>query len=209
MYIALLEHPRIDEYDLSSLRVGISGGAAIPAEVIDAVEQKFGIVILEGYGMTETASTATFNISAEGAQDLQRRQAHLGRRAGDLERAQARRCPPVRSTSASWSYEGSTRRSATYKNPEATAEAFAGGWFHTGDLGYLDEEGFVFIVDRKKDLIIRGGYNVYPREVEEVLYTHPSVAEAAVVGVPHDRLGEDIKAYVELKAGQRAPPRTR
>jgi len=88
-----------------------------------------------------------------------------------------------------------------YKNPEATAEAFAGGWFHTGDLGYRDEDGFVFIVDRKKDLIIRGGYNVYPREVEEVLYTHPSVAEAAVVGVPHDRLGEDIKAFVELKAG--------
>ena len=91
-----------------------------------------------------------------------------------------------------------------HKNPEATAEAFAGGWFHTGDLGYVDEDGFFFIVDRKKDLIIRGGYNVYPREVEEVLYTHPSVAEAAVVGVPHDLLGEDVKAFVELKPGASA-----
>jgi len=91
-----------------------------------------------------------------------------------------------------------------FKNPEASAEAFAGGWFHTGDLGWLDEDGFFFIVDRKKDLIIRGGYNVYPREVEEVLYSHPSVAEAAVVGVPHQLLGEDIKAFVELKRGTEA-----
>jgi long-chain acyl-CoA synthetase len=91
-----------------------------------------------------------------------------------------------------------------HHNPEGTAEAFAGGWFHTGDLGYVDEEGYFFIVDRKKDLIIRGGYNVYPREVEEVLYTHPSVAEVAVVGVPHHTLGEDVKAYVELKPGMTA-----
>ena len=84
-------------------------------------------------------------------------------------------------------------------NPEATAEAFAGGWFHTGDLGYVDEDGFFFIVDRKKDLIIRGGYNVYPREVEDVLYAHPAVAEAAVIGVPDDRLGEEVKAFVALR----------
>src|SRR5690242_20789618 len=91
-----------------------------------------------------------------------------------------------------------------FEQPEATAKALTGGWLHTGDLGYVDEEGFFFIVDRKKDLIIRGGYNVYPREVEEVLYTHPSVAEAAVVGIPHDRLGEDVQAYVELKPGMSA-----
>ena len=89
-------------------------------------------------------------------------------------------------------------------HPEATAEAFAGGWFHTGDLGYVDEDGFFFIVDRKKDLIIRGGYNVYPREVEDVLYTHPAVAEAAVVGVPDDRLGQEVKAVVALRPGQQA-----
>ena len=91
-----------------------------------------------------------------------------------------------------------------YDNPEATAEAFAGGWFHTGDLGYVDEDGFVFIVDRKKDLIIRGGYNVYPREIEEVLYTHPAVAEAAVIGVPDARLGEEVKAFVAPMPGRPA-----
>ena len=85
-------------------------------------------------------------------------------------------------------------------DPAATAEAFTGGWFHTGDLGYVDEDGFFFIVDRKKDLIIRGGYNVYPREVEDVLYAHPAVAEAAVVGVPDDRLGQEVKAFVVLRA---------
>ena len=91
-----------------------------------------------------------------------------------------------------------------HRNPEATAEAFAGGWFHSGDLGYCDEDGFYFIVDRKKELIIRGGYNVYPREIEEVLYEHPAVAEAAVVGIPDERLGEEVKAYVATKEGASA-----
>ena len=89
-----------------------------------------------------------------------------------------------------------------HDNPEATAKAFAGGWFHTGDLGYLDEDGFLFIVDRIKDLIIRGGYNVYPREVEEVLYAHPAVAEAAVIGVPDPKMGEEVRAIVAVKPGQ-------
>ena len=89
-----------------------------------------------------------------------------------------------------------------HNNPEATAKAFAGGWFHTGDLGYVDEDGFLFIVDRIKDLIIRGGYNVYPREVEEVLYAHPAVAEAAVIGVPDPKWGEEVRAIVAVKPGQ-------
>jgi long-chain acyl-CoA synthetase len=87
-------------------------------------------------------------------------------------------------------------------NPQATAEAFAGGWLHTGDLGHVDDDGFVFIVDRKKELIIRGGYNVYPREVEEVLYPHPAIAEAAVVGIPDQQLGAKIKAFVALNPGE-------
>ena len=86
--------------------------------------------------------------------------------------------------------------------PEATAEAMRGGWFHTGDLGYRDEDGFFYIVDRKKDLVIRGGFNVYPREVEEVLYGHPAVAEVAVIGIPDDRLGEEVRAVIALKPGQ-------
>ena len=89
-----------------------------------------------------------------------------------------------------------------YDDPEGTAATFTRGWFRTGDLGYVDDDGFVFIVDRKKDLIIRGGYNVYPREIEEVLYTHPAVAEAAVIGVPDPRLGEEVKAFVVLRPGQ-------
>ena len=91
-----------------------------------------------------------------------------------------------------------------YNKPEATAEAFKNGWFHTGDLGYADEDGFFFIVDRKKDLVIRGGYNVYPREVEEVLYEHPAVAEAAVIGRPDPKLGEEVLAFVALKPGASA-----
>jgi long-chain acyl-CoA synthetase len=93
-----------------------------------------------------------------------------------------------------------------YKNPEATAETMRGGWFHSGDLGYADDDGFLFIVDRKKDLVIRGGYNVYPREIEEVLYAHPSIAEAAVIGKPDDKLGEEVVAVVTLKAGASVTP---
>jgi len=89
-----------------------------------------------------------------------------------------------------------------YGNPQATAAAFAGGWFHTGDLGYFDDDGFLFIVDRIKDLIIRGGYNVYPREVEEVIYAHPKVAEAAVIGIPDPVLGEEVHAIVAVKPGR-------
>jgi len=93
-----------------------------------------------------------------------------------------------------------------YQKPAETEEAFRGGWFHTGDLGYQDDEDFLFIVDRKKDLIIRGGYNVYPREVEEVLYAHPAVAEAAVIGRPDERLGEEVMAFVSLQPGASTTP---
>jgi long-chain acyl-CoA synthetase len=200
MYIALLNHPQLDDYDLSSLRVGVSGGAAIPAEVIDEFEAKFGFVILEGYGMSETASTTTFNVSAE-----ERKIYSVGKPIWGVEveiwSEQGEPLPRGPEHVGELVVRGVNTPNGYYKNPEATAEAFAGGWFHTGDLGWRDDDGFLFIVDRKKDLIIRGGYNVYPREVEEVLYSHPSVAEAAVVGVPHQLLGEEIKAYVELKAG--------
>jgi long-chain acyl-CoA synthetase len=200
MYIALLNHPAIDQYDLSSLRIGISGGAAIAAEVLDDFERKFGIVILEGYGLSETASTTTFNFSAE-----DRRIYSVGKPIWGVEvevwDEKHRRLPAGSEHVGELVLRGVNTMRGYYNNPTGTAEAFDGGWFHTGDLGYVDKDGYFFIVDRKKDLIIRGGYNVYPREVEEVLYTHPSVAEAAVVGIPHDRLGEEVQAYVELKPG--------
>jgi long-chain acyl-CoA synthetase len=203
MYIALLSEPTIDDYDLSSLRVGVSGGAAIPAEVLDAVERKLGIVILEGYGMTETAATATFNVSAEDrkiysvGKPIWGVEVQIWNEAGD-------RLPVGESNVGELVIRGVNTPRGYHNRPDATAEAFAGGWFHTGDLGYQDDDGFIFIVDRIKDLIIRGGYNVYPREVEEVLYAHPAVAAAAVVGVPHELLGEDVKAFVELKPGASA-----
>lgn len=200
MYIALLNHPAVGRYDVSSLRVGISGGAPMAAEVLDEFERRFGIVILEGYGLSETASTTTFNVSAK-----DRKIYSVGKPIWGVEVEvwddDGRPLGPGRDHPGEIVVRGVNTMRGYHQQAAATQEAFAGGWFHTGDIGYLDEEGFLFIIDRKKDLIIRGGYNVYPREVEEVLYTHPAVAEAAVVGVPHELLGEEVKAFVELKAG--------
>ena len=200
MFVALLHHPGLADYDMSKLRIGVSGGAPIPAEVIDAFEQKFGIVILEGYGLTETASTTTFNVSA-----AERKVYSVGKPIWGVEVQiwddDNRPLPAGADHIGEIVIRGVNTMRGYFGNPEATAEAFVGGWFHSGDLGYRDEEGFYFIVDRKKELIIRGGYNVYPREVEEVLYTHPAVAAAAVVGVPDARLGEEVKAFVETAPG--------
>ncbi|MEV4471860.1 long-chain fatty acid--CoA ligase [Nonomuraea sp. NPDC049504] len=203
MFVAVLEHPELDRYDTSSLRVAISGGAAIPAHVLDAFEQRFGIIVLEGYGLTETASTTTFNISAG-----ERRAYSVGKPIWGTETQiwdeQGNRLPPGRDNVGELVTRGFHVMKGYHGQPQATAEAMAGGWLHTGDLGYVDEDGFFFIIDRKKELIIRGGYNVYPREVEEILYHHPAVAEAAVVGVPDTRLGEEVAAYVSLKPGEPA-----
>ena len=183
MYIALLQAIDAGDYDLASLRVAVSGGAPIPAEVIDAFESRFGVPILEGYGLSESSSTATFNISV-----TERKVYSVGKpiwgTSLQIWDDEYRPLPPGADHVGEVVLRGMNIMTGYYDNPEATAKAFAGGWFHTGDLGYLDEDGFLFIVDRIKDLIIRGGYNVYPREVEEVLYAHPAVAEAAVIGVP-------------------------
>jgi long-chain acyl-CoA synthetase len=203
MYIALLNHPGLAERDLSSLRVGISGGAPIPAEVIDEAERTFGFVILEGYGLSETASTTTFNASAE-----QRRIYSVGKPIWGVELevrdALDRPLPPGREHVGEIVVRGVNVMRGYHDDPDATAEAIVDGWLRTGDLGYVDEDGYVFVVDRKKELIIRGGYNVYPREVEDAVYTHPAVAEAAVVGVPDPHFGQEVKAYVALRPGHHA-----
>jgi long-chain acyl-CoA synthetase len=200
MYVAVLGHPELDRYDVSSLRIGVSGGAALPEEVLDAFEQRFGVVILEGYGLTETASTTTFNRSA-----TERRAYSVGKPIWGTETQvwdeRGRRLPPGRDHIGELVTRGFHVMKGYLNKPEATAEVLADGWLHTGDLGYVDDDGFLYIVDRKKELIIRGGYNVYPREVEEVLYAHPAVAEAAVIGVPDERLGEEVAAFVAVKAG--------
>lgn len=198
MYVDLL-HANVAQRDLSSLRVGVSGGAPLPGEVIKAFEEKFpGVVILEGYGLSETASTTTFNVSAE-----ERKVLSIGRPIWGVEvrvvGEDDHALPPGKDSVGEIIVRGHNVMKGYYKKPEATAEAFRNGWFHTGDLAYQDEDGYLFIVDRKKDLVIRGGYNVYPREVEEVLYGHPAVAAAAVIGRRDEKLGEEVVAYVSLK----------
>ena len=200
MYIALLHHPDVGPDDVATLRVGVCGGASLPAEVLDAFEKKFGIVILEGYGLTETASTTTFNISVE-----ERKAYSVGKPIwgvnvqvwGEGDHV----LPPGADNIGEIVVRGVNVMKGYYNDPESTAQVFTRGWLRTGDLGYFDEDGYLFIVDRKKDLVIRGGYNVYPREIEEMLFTHPGVSEAAVIGVPDDRLGEEVKAFVVPRAG--------
>jgi long-chain acyl-CoA synthetase len=195
MFADLLSSPHLDDYDLSSLRIAISGGASIPAPVLDAFEERFGLVILEGYGMTETAATMTFNPSAD-----ERRAYSVGKPIWGTQTqvwdSADRPLPPGPENVGEVVTRGMHVMKGYWHNPEATAEAFTGDWLHTGDLGYFDEDGFLFIVSRKKELIIRGGYNVYPSEIENVLHAHPAVAEAAVVGVPDERLGEEVMAVV-------------
>ena len=202
MFIALLHAPDLAKYDLSSLRVSNSGGASIPGEVIRAFEDRLGIAVLEGYGLTETASAACFNRFEA------RKVASVGKAMWGVEvrivDEEDNPMPPGAANVGELVIRGHNVMKGYLNQPEANAEAMKGGWFHTGDMGYVDAEGFFFIVDRKKELIIRGGYNVYPREVEEVLYAHPAVAEAAVIGVHDDRLGEEVAAVVALKPGASA-----
>ncbi|HEY7049035.1 MAG TPA: long-chain fatty acid--CoA ligase [Jatrophihabitantaceae bacterium] len=187
-------------HDTSSLRIASSGGAAIPERVLRAFEQKYGIPILEGYGLSESASTATVNPSAD-----ERKVLSIGKPIWGIELRivdeSDHPLPNGPEHIGEIVLRGHNLTKGYYKRPDETARAFRGGWFHTGDLGYQDDEGFVYVVDRKKDLIIRGGLNVYPREVEELLYRHPAIAEAAVIGRPDERLGEEIVAVVSLRNG--------
>ncbi|MEV4346483.1 long-chain fatty acid--CoA ligase [Actinoplanes sp. NPDC049596] len=200
MFGALLAHAEEHDYDTSSLRVCVSGGDAIAAQLLDAFEERFGVPILEGYGMTETASTITFNPGPD-----ERRAYSVGKPVWGVQVQvwddAGRRLPAGREHIGELVTRGYHTMRGYHGHPVATAEAFDRGWFRTGDLGYADEDGFLYIVDRKKELIIRGGYNVYPREVEEILHRHPGVLEAAVVGVPDERLGQEIKAIVVPRPG--------
>jgi long-chain acyl-CoA synthetase len=200
MYIALLSYPELEKYDASSLRVAISGGASIPAPVLDAFEDHFGVLILEGYGLSETASTTTFNRS-----ESERRIYSVGKPIWGTQTQvwddEGRELPRGKDHVGEIVTRGLHVMKGYLNNPQATADVFTDDWLHTGDLGYVDEDGFLFIVGRKKELIIRGGYNVYPTEIEDVLHGHPAITEAAVVGVPDDRLGEEVKAVVTLNPG--------
>ncbi len=203
MYFALLHCPERTKYDTSSLRLGLSGGSAMPVEVLHEFEKVYGFPILEGYGLSETSPTASFNMM-----DRPRKVGSIGLAIWgvemkifndqDQEVAQGELGEIV--------VRGHNVMKCYYKNPTATAEAMRNDWFHTGDVAYVDEEGYFFIVDRIKDMIIRGGLNVYPREIEEVLYQHSAISEAAVIGVADQKFGEEVGAYVTFKPGCSATP---
>jgi long-chain acyl-CoA synthetase len=202
MYWGLLNYAQANGLDTTAitenLRLCISGGSALPVELLRDFERTFGVAILEGYGLSETSPVVCFNQLG-----FERKPGSIGRpvfgtelRVVDDEDRDVPTGEPgeivVRGHSVMKGY---------YKRPEATAEAMRNAWFHTGDVAYQDADGYFFIVDRKKDMILRGGYNVYPRELEEVLMTHPAVSLAAVIGVPHETLGQEVKAFIIRKPG--------
>ena len=198
MYAAMLNHPDRDSFDVSSLEVCASGGSAMPVEVMKAFEDAFECKVLEGYGLSETSPVASFNHP-----DRERKPGSIGTPIDGVEMKvvddDGNEVP--QGEPGEILIRGHNVMKGYWNRPEATEEAIDDeGWFKSGDMATIDEDGYFFIVDRKKDLIIRGGYNVYPREIEEVIYEHPAVREAAVVGVAHDELGEEVGAAVALKA---------
>jgi long-chain acyl-CoA synthetase len=201
MYFYLLNFPDAGNYDLSALRICCSGGSAMPVEVMHSFNKKYNMTILEGYGLSETSPVASFNHP-----DREPKPGSIGTPIWGVEM----RCVDVEGREVPVGelgeivVRGHNVMKGYYQRPDATAESIRGGWFYTGDVAYKDADGFFFIKDRVKDMIIRGGFNVYPREIEEVLYTHPALAEAAVIGVHDPALGEEIKAVVAFKPGQSA-----
>jgi len=198
MYVALLHQPDRASYDTSALRMCVSGGAALPVEVLRGFEEAFGVPVLEGYGLSETSPVASFNHPGRA-----RKPGSIGTAIRDVRMrvVDGDGNEVAQGEVGEIAIRGPNVMKGYWLRPEATAEAIRDGWFHTGDLARVDEDGYFYIVDRKKDLIIRGGYNVYPREIEEVLYEHPAIAEAAVIGLPHSSLGEEVGAAVALKPG--------
>jgi long-chain acyl-CoA synthetase len=203
MYGALLHHPGREEYDLSSLRVCMTGGSSMPVEVLRGFEDAFGAIVLEGYGLSETSPVASCNHP-----DMERKPGSIGTPIEGVEMriVDENDAEVAQGEVGEIVIRGHNIMKGYWDRPEATEEAMRGGWFHSGDMGRVDEEGYFYVVDRKKDMIIRGGYNVYPREVEELLYEHPAIREAAVVGVPHPEWGEEIGAAVVLEPGEELAP---
>lgn len=201
MYIAILRVPDRDAYDVSALRLAGCGGSPLPVEILHEFESSLDATLLEGYGLSETSPVVCFNqvdgIRKPGSIGTVVRGAQLRVLDDDDREAPAGDVGEL-------AVAGEYVMKGYWNNPVATAEAIQDGWFRTGDLARMDEDKVFFIVDRKKDMILRGGYNVYPREVEEVLYAHPAVGEAAVIGVPDDVHGEEIVAVISLKPGTRS-----
>src|SRR3954452_1218075 len=204
MYAAMLHHDDHDSFDTTSLDLCVSGGAAMPVEILRGFEEAFDCKVLEGYGMSETCAIASFN-----RPDRERKPGSIGIPVPGVEMKlvdeDGNEVP--QGEVGEILIKGPVVMKGYWNREDATAETIdSDGWLHSGDMATVDEDGFFFVVDRKKDMIIRGGFNVSPREIEEVLYEHPEVAEAAVVGVDHESLGEEVAAAVALKEGQEATP---
>lgn len=202
MFHALLDYAEAHTVDTgpiaANLRLVSSGGAAMPMELMRRFEETFGVRVLEGYGLSEASPVVCFNHVDRPSRPGTVGQALWG---VDVMCVDDQEQPVPAGEKGEIVIRGHNIMKGYYKRPEATAEAMRNGWFHTGDIGVLDEEGYLSLVDRKKDMIIRGGYNVYPRELEEVMATHPAVSIVAVVGIFHDKLGEEVKAFVVKKVG--------
>jgi len=204
MYIGMLNHPLIQKTDMTSIKGCFSGSAPLPIEVIRDFEKKTGAVIVEGFGMTESTPVTHINPFAGGKRKVgsigipipntDAKIVDLVSGAADI---------PVGET-GELVVRGPQVMKGYLNKPDETAQTITDGWLHTGDIAMMDEDGYFFIVDRKKDMIICGGYNVYPRDVEEVLFSHPKVQEATAIGIPHPTRGECVKVFVVLKSGQTA-----
>jgi long-chain acyl-CoA synthetase len=201
MFSAMLHQPGTDARDMSSLRLCVSGGSAMPVEVMRSFEEAFGCIVLEGYGLSETSPVASFNHP-----HAQRKPGSIGTpiRGVEMRLVDDDGKDVADAEVGEIAIRGENVMKGYWQREEDTAKAIPDGWFRTGDLARQDEEGYYFIVDRKKEMIIRGGYNVYPREIEEALYEHPAVAEAACIGITHPDLGEEVGAAVALKPGASA-----
>ena len=202
MYVGVLNHPKISQYDLTSIKGCFSGAAPLPVEVIKEFEAKTGSQICEGYGLSETSPVATTNpfsgVTKVGSIGLPMPDTDL--KIVDLIGGQKEM--PV-GESGEILIKGPQVTSGYYKMPQETAYTLKDGWLYTGDIGKRDEDGYFYIVDRKKDMIIAGGYNIYPREIDEILFEHPKILEACAVGIPDPYRGETVKAFIVLKPGEK------
>ncbi len=203
MYIGMLSHPDIEKTDLTCIKGCFSGSAPLPLEVIKKFEQKTGVIISEGFGMTESCPVTHVNPFGG-----QWKVGSIGLPISDTESKivdidTGNEEVPVGEI-GELCVKGPQVMKGYYNNPEATAETLRDGWLYTGDIAKMDEDGYFFIVDRKKDMILSGGYNVYPRDIDEALYEHPLVQEACAIGVPHETRGESIKVFVVMKEGKTA-----
>ncbi len=200
MYIGMLNHPELSKYDLSSIDSCISGSAPLPVEVQEQFERLTGGKLVEGYGLTESSPVTHANLLWDG----ERVKGSIGLpwpdTLAEIRSVETGEPLPVGEI-GELVVKGPQVMKGYWNRPEETQEVLKDGWLHTGDMGYMDEEGYFYIVDRKKDMIIASGYNIYPREIEEVLYEHPAVKEVVVAGVPDPYRGETVKAYIVLKEG--------